>query len=190
MEDYTRVLGIATYEARWVQRSSLVRLTARGILPCSNYLAQLEQRPERIIPPMWDMVFYAQDWCQRAIRPFEESTVMVNSSGATSISVRDAMGTHDVPIQQAFELEGGPAKGSDAAQEEEQFVVYGKLPKPDTGHQGCIVVPSDSMVTAIHYRAFGPASREDCEMFIQSNCAGTAFFDVLASGEIPWPLAN
>ena len=46
MNTETRVFGYGEYEARWIQRSSLVKLTAKGILPCSNYRAQLEQRPE------------------------------------------------------------------------------------------------------------------------------------------------
>ena len=45
--EFIRVLGVAEYEAKWVQRSNLIRLRASGILPCSNYKAQLEQRPGR-----------------------------------------------------------------------------------------------------------------------------------------------
>lgn len=190
MENISRVLGSGAYEARWVQRSNLVRLTAKGLLPCSNYIAQLEQRPERIIPPMWDMIFYVPDSCQKGLRYFEESVTMVNSSGATAISVRDAIGTHEVPIQLPFAAGEEVASAAEDEEESEQFIVYAKLPKPDKGHKGCIIVPSDSLVTMIHYKAFGPASYDDCKMYLQTNCAGPADVFTLAGGEIPWPLAE
>lgn len=187
MENYVKVLGSASYEAHWVQRSSLVRLTARGLLPCSNYMPQLEQRPERIIPPMWDMVFYVPSMCEERVRYFEESVTMANSDGAKTISVRDASGTHDVPIKHQFVADEAAEVQDNTG--DEQFMVYAKVPRPDEGHKGCILVPADSIVTAIHYAAFGPASRDDCEAFLLENCNGPANKFRLASGEIPWPLA-
>ncbi|MBF9052183.1 hypothetical protein GTA62_19670 [Roseobacter sp. HKCCD9010] len=86
-DTFTKVLGCASYRAHWVQRSNLVRLTATGVLPCLNYMAQLEQRAERVIPPNWNMVFYVEDYCQRALQPFSVSVVMTNSSGADAILV-------------------------------------------------------------------------------------------------------
>lgn len=186
-DSVSKVLGSATYEARWVQRSNLVRLTAKGLLPCSNYVAQLEQRPERIIPPMWDMIFYVPATCEKGLRFFEESVTMVNSSGATTISVNDALGSHDVPIQSALVPGEAATSGSTADAAEEQFIVYAKLPRPATGHKGCIVVPADSFVTAIHYKVHGPASYADCQEFTQENCNGPAEQLTLAGGEIPWP---
>lgn len=187
MKNYVKVLGNARYEAHLVQRSSLVRLTARGLLPCSNYMAQLEQRPERIEPPMWDFVFYVADTCEKALRYFEETVTMNNSVGAATISVRDASGTHDVPVKHQF-VPGEEAEEEELT-DEEQFMVYAKVPKPEVGHKGCILVPADSIVTAIHYAAFGPASRDECEAFLQDNCSGPADLFRLAGGEIPWPLA-
>ncbi len=177
-ENVSKVLGSARYEAHWVQRSSLVRLIARGILPCSNYTAQLEQRPERVEPPMWNMVFYAPDMCEKRLTYFEEQVTLVNNTGAQLIIVHDAGGEHQVPIVQHSEVETL----------DDKFIVYGKLPKPEQGHKGCILVPADSFVTAIHYSAFGPAPQQDCESFMQSQCAGPAEIFSLASGEIPWPL--
>ena len=95
----SRVYGSAEYEAKWIGKSLLVELTATGILPCSNYVAQLEQRPERILPPMWDMVFYAPNFCEKAKKPFSESVVFVNNVGATSIFVVDENGEQEVPIK-------------------------------------------------------------------------------------------
>ena len=105
--DVARVLGSAHYEARWVSRSNLVRLTATGILPCQNQVAQLEMRSERVVPPMWNLVFYVEDSCERGLTPFSDSVVMVNTSGAEAVLVHDASGLHEVTIRQAHEPQIG-----------------------------------------------------------------------------------
>lgn len=186
----TKVLGVAEYEARWIQRSFMVRLTAKGILPCCNYEAQLEKRPERVIPPMWDMVFFVENVCMEAVKFFEVEAVILNAAGAKTISVRDATGEHEVPIQEALSARENSTAFKSAA-DLDLFIVYGKLPKIDGGHHGCIVVPADSFVTAIHYRAFGPASKAECDEFLLKNCiAGHPKLSALSlpGGEIPWPL--
>ncbi len=71
-----RLLGLAEYEARWIHITFMVKLTAKGTLPCFNYEAQLEQRPERVLPPMWDMLFYVEPVCEKALRPFEKEVVI------------------------------------------------------------------------------------------------------------------
>lgn len=189
-ETTTKVLGVAEYEARWIQRSFMVRLTAKGILPCSNYRAQLEKRPERVVPPMWDMAFFIQNYCEKALKPFEVEAIILNAEGAKLIIVHDAAGEHEVPIQESTASIEQPAELQSAADRDE-FVVYAKLPKPDEGHFGCIIVPADSFVTAIHYRAFGPSSRKQCEEFASKNCIfghPPPRGELQASGEIPWPL--
>ncbi len=180
-----RVYGVARYEARWINKSFLVRLTATGILPCSNYRAQLEKRPERVLPPMWDMVFYIQDHCEKALCPFKSEVVMVNSTDANSLTIRDATGDVDVPILQPFEVlaEPSPLQFGGA----QQHIVYAKLPH-SSSHHGCIVVPEDTLVTAVHYRAFGPAPKSECEAFVNEHCSGLPESFAFRSGEIPWPL--
>lgn len=177
-ETAQKVFGSAYYEARWIARSSLVQLTASGILPCSNYTAQLEMRPERVIPPMWNFVFYVEEYCEKALRPFSETAVMVNSSGAKAVVVHDAAGIQEVPILQAFE----PALG-----EGSQHVVYARLPKEADGLKGCQIASADTLLNACHYKAFGPASLEACEAFAQKN-GGESRFEMAPGGEIPWPL--
>jgi hypothetical protein len=174
----TKVLGSARYEAHWVQRSKLVQLVARGVLPCANYTAQLEHRPERVLPPMWNMIFFVPNVCVKRPKYFEVSVTMANSTSAEAIVVHDAAGMNEVPIRQQIETE------------DEQYVVYARLPRSEAGHSGCFVIPADSFVTAIHYRAFGPASRMECEAFVQSGCAGPGEVFRLAGGEIPWPVVT
>lgn len=185
-----RVLGIGNYEARWVAKSLLVRLTATGILPCSNYEAQLEKRHERVYPPMWDMVFIVEDYCEKGLKPFSVEAVMTSSSDATKIIVRDAAGEHEVPILLSHEMTG-TARVLESAADIDQYIVYAKLPKMDNAHYGCIVVPADTLVTGIHYRTFGPASKAECDAYTAKNCTKETL-DLselkLAGGEMPWPL--
>lgn len=186
-----RVLGIAEYEARWIARSFMVRLTAKGILPCYNYEAQLEMRPERILPPMWNMVFFLEDYCLKALKFFEVEAIILNAAGATSISVTDALGEHKIPIQEHLTpMSKGNGEALKTAAEQDQYIVYAKLPRIDEGHHGCIVVPTDFLVTAIYYRAFGPAPKSKCDTYVSELCKA----DIKVSetharaGEIPWPL--
>lgn len=179
-----RVLGTATYTATRSSADGLVTLRAVGVLPCLNYEAQLEKRPERILPPFWEMVFYVQDVCLTALKPFDIRVVVNGSGGATHITVFDAAGEHHVPVESATATTATEDPFT-TADERDQFIVYGRLPTPASGHHGCIVVPADSMVAAIYYRAFGPASRAECDEFALQNCSpfssGTGF---------PWPLAE
>lgn len=184
-----RVLGVAEYEARWIARSFMVKLTAKGILPCYNYEAQLEMRPERVLPPMWNMVFFQEDYCLKARKFFEVEAIILNAEGATSISVTDATGEHQISIQEHL----SPTINSEAlrsAAEQDQYVVYAKLPKIGDVHHGCIIVPADFLVSAIHYRAFGPASKSECDTFFLKFCASEAksLSTHAPGGEIPWPL--
>ena len=185
----SRVLGVANYEARWIAKSLLVRLTATGVLPCINYEAQLEKRPERVSPPMWDMVFIVDDYCLKALKPFSVEAIMTSRSSATSITVRDAVGEHQISILQPREKSSEPSLLVSASDLDE-YLVYAKLPKLDGAHHGCIVVPADTFVTGIHYRAFGPASKADCQAFVSKNCTAESpnlSKLNLPGGEIPWP---
>lgn len=179
-EKVQKVLGSAHYEARRVTGSSLIRLTAAGVLPCSNYTAQLEMRSERVIPPMWNFVFYLEGYCQKALRPFMESVVMINSTGANAIVVHDAAGIQEVPILQTFEP---------AFRDENQHVVYARLPKEDDRVNGCQIASADTLLNAYHYKAFGPAPLRDCQDFFEHNKIQQGGGEV-AGGEIPWPLLS
>jgi hypothetical protein len=179
-ENFFKTLGSAHYEARWIARSNLVRLTASGILPCSNYSAQLEKRPERVIPPMWNFVFYVEDSCDKALLPFSQSVVMVNGEGRKNILVHDATGIQEVPILQANEP---------SLNDEKTHVVYARLPKEEGRLSGCQVAAADTLLNAYHYKAFGPASLAACEEFLQKHGAENQQI-AAPSGEIPWPLMS
>lgn len=185
-ENMKKVHGVAsTYKAIWVQRSNLIRLTASGILPCYNYEAALEKRPERVQPPMWDMVFYIDDVCQKAIKPFDISVYMTGDpSTDKTVIVHDATGDVVIPVTQ--DAEEKPFSLTDMMSD--KYVVYSILPVKEEGHIGCIVVPEGSIVLGIYYHIFGPASKEECEDFVNSEC-NTERLKV-AGGETPWPFIN
>lgn len=185
---FKRTYGVANYKATWIGKSLLVRLTASGILPCYNYTAQLEKRPERVEPPNWDMIFYTQDVCLKALKPFNVEVTIPNTTGATSILVYDALGEQYVPIEYDVEFAEPEASGPiECCADKDEYIVYARLPKPGSGHQGCIVVPADSVVIAIYYKAFGPAPKAECDAFVLKNCAAVA---PLGGGDVPFPLVE
>ena len=183
-----RVLGTARYEARWVARSLLVKLTASGILPCANYSAQLEQRPIKPLPSAWDMIFYVEPFCLKALKPFSSEVYVPNPNSAKHISVRDATGEHDVPVLPAF----GDMAGEDSTRAiwTEHFNVYSLLTEPQNGHVGCFIVPYGALLPAIYRHAFGPASRLECEGFVTEHCREISTLKAEQGHEIPWPLAD
>ncbi|MCR5856520.1 hypothetical protein [Mesorhizobium sp. J428] len=183
-----KVLGTAEYRAVRSPLEGTVTLTAAGILPCMNYSAQLEMRPERIMPPMWDMVFFVQPLCLTAMKPFEISVVIAgNAAKFDVIRVMDATGWVEVPVVDPFV----PVNFAEAQAEAARFLVYARLPfPPGSTHSGCIVVPEGTLVPAIYYRAFGPASRQECDAWLLKNCG--AFKAAPAGtpgGDVPWPRA-
>lgn len=182
----SRVLGTAEYEARWVARSFLVRLTAIGILPCANFSAQLEQRSERVVPPMWDLVFYIEPFCLKAIKPFSLEVLIHNPGGAEHLIVRDAAGEHEIPVLASFE--SADRQNVNEVLAEDLYSVHARLSRPSKGHHGCIVVPHGSILPAIYYRAFGPSRKQDCEDFVAGNCQPKSGLMHPPGGEIPWPL--
>jgi hypothetical protein len=180
-DNFIPVLGTAQYTAIRAPRSDLVVLTAVGILPCANYIAELVQRPERIFPPMWSMVFYTQLLCLRALKPFEVKVHMnIEDSGAEQhITVFDAAGENKVLIVNQI-----PAAEMRLAVPE-SFKVCARLQAPGvnrSGHTGCIVVPADALMPAIYYTAFGPAPKPECDAFVVASCGAAAM-----GGEVPWP---
>ncbi len=196
MANADKVLGVGKYRAVRAPRSDLVTLTATGLLPCLNYNALLEMRPERVVPPMWNMTFLIDDVCIRAVKPFSVDVHMsVAADGPTQeITVFDATGEVKVPIEEQI-----PAAKASFAAPVDQFIVYARLPHPsvkNSGHTGCIVVPADSLVIAVYYNAFGPATQEACDDFVAKNCQpfaglGLNLTKVTASAdggsEVPWP---
>ena len=180
---FSERLGTGTYSARWVNRSNLIELTASGILPCSNYRAQLEVRPERVVPPMWTLLFFTEDFCIRANRPFTKTVRMIGDPNSTkAITVFDAGGEHQVPVEAAREAQDSET----AAKTADRFVVYSDIVGPGERPTGCFLVPEGWLVLAIYVARHGPAPKAECEAWIADNCAeGEA---ALRAGEIPWPL--
>jgi hypothetical protein len=111
---------------------------------------------------------------------------VLNPVGDENLVVVDATGEHLVPIQPAY---------ADTAQqppldvsESGNHVVYARLSGQPGEHIGCFMVPEGTIVLAIYYRAYGPASKSECENFIAKTCKPDTDEKSLRGGEIPWPL--
>ena len=181
-----RVLGVGNYEARWVQKSLIVELTATGILPCWNYQACLEKAPQDIAPAEWEMIFYVQPFCIRATRPFEAKVFVFDAAVSDKLVVHDAVGRHEVEIQQPVEDEKAVEL---EAIEVDLFTVHAMLPHSANNPHGCIVVPYGSILPAIYYRVFGPAPRVECEAYKAKHCRPHEdAVRPFRGEEVPWPL--
>ncbi len=140
--------------------------------------------------PMWHMVFYVEEICLKALRPFDISAEMVAPLNSESVTVFDATREHRVAILPALEDET-PGSALSAAVDEGLYKVYARLPKTDKGPEGCIIVPAYQFVIAIYYSGFGPASYDECSAFVQDKCVASApelAGGKFRGGEIPWPL--
>ncbi|TNF17403.1 MAG: hypothetical protein EP318_21360 [Rhodobacteraceae bacterium] len=176
-ESFCKVLGHGRYEAHWVDRTSLVRLSACGQLPCARGFAQFEMRGERVSPPLWNFVFYlARPW-QSGLRMFDHSVCMLNATGSDTVIVHDAAGMNEVPIR---------SQAAPVAEPGADFVVQARFPVPKNGHSGCVIVPAEALLPAQFYRAYGPARHDACAGFVAQHDTGAA--PAPMGGEIPWPL--
>lgn len=187
MSHVEKVFGVGSYRARWVQRSSLVELSAYGLLPCLNYSAELEMRPERVLPPMWNMVFYVQDYCLTATKPFfvTKQFALDEIKEGISVVVHDATGEVEVPVEHDDVVTSAEVEDIVPDALNDLCFVYARLPKHTGNYVGCIVAPVTDVVLGIFYRAFGPATRSECDEWVKNNCSS----DVkMMGGEIPWPL--
>jgi hypothetical protein len=179
-DDTEKRLGTASYKASRMPDSNLVTLTAAGILPCANWQASLVQRPERIFPPMWEMVFWTTPTCLFATLPFVvHAHVAIAPGGADRLTVIDASGRVEVPIDDMS------SRSTFGEIQLDLYCVHARLPKTKPAH-GCIVVPYGSILPAVYYRAFGPAPKLACEQWQADMCGGAApHLD-----GTPWPPAE
>ncbi len=185
----TAVYGSATYEARWVQRSNIIRLTASGILPCYNYDAELVQRPERVSPPQWNLVFLTEPVCWKALKPFTIKTEFPGIDGQETVMVIDASEENEIPILPAYNEAESMGLLATASVSDMYSVHALSTDDVKTNPTGCQIVPSDWLVAAIYTRVFGPAPKSDCDKFVSDKCSAADSNDLsLRGGEIPWPL--
>lgn len=152
----TRMLGCAEYEAKWIDDSMAVRLTARGFLPCANHFAQLEKRSD----DSWETVFYTQDCRDERHTPFCQHAIIMAEGEQSSISVIDALGKHEIQIARADILtpEGQPG----------MYIVYARKTAVNVPDETYFTQPLGTKVLPIYSRAFGPSSKAECDAFIAS----------------------
>lgn len=162
----TRVHGSANYKAQWIGQSTAVLLTASGVLPCKNFLAQLERRGSRISPSTWELVFYMPCEFENAPKSFESEAIVLNTSGDKNLVVIDAMGEHVVPIQAAVNTESENLPTD--AYSPSFYVVYNRSGEAEKLGSQIFMMLEGTVVLPIFKKAFGPASKSDCEGFIEA----------------------
>ena len=142
----TRMLGCAEYEARWVDDSMAVRLTARGFLPCANHFAQLEKRSDG----SWETVFYTQDFREEKHVAFSQDAILVVEDEQTSLFVVDALGRHEIEIR--------PAENQQHGAQSSAHFVYARKNAVNVPDETFFTQPLGTKVLPIYNRAFGPST--------------------------------
>ena len=148
------MLGCAEYEARWVDESQMVKLTARGFLPCANHQAQLEKGADG----GWETVFYTQDSTEESYTPFCLQAYVMADKKSTNLLVKDALGVHELAIQ-------APVLKSEVS-DTGSYIVYARKAAIDVPGETYFTQPVGTKVLPLYTRAFGPASKADCAAFI------------------------
>ena len=150
----TRMLGCADYEARWMDESQMVQLTARGFLPCANHQAQLEKSADG----GWETVFYTQETTVESYTPFCLQVYVMADNNTGTILVRDALGLHELAIQAAPVIRPEEDTG--------RYIVYARKAAIDVPDETYFTQPVGTKVLPIYSRAFGPASKAHCAEFV------------------------
>jgi len=153
-ETTLRMLGCADYEARWVDESQMVQLTARGFLPCANHHAQLEKGADG----GWETVFYTQEHAEESYTSFCLQAFVMVDKNSNAILVKDALGVHELPIQ-------APVVKPEEA-DTGLYIVYARKAAIDVPDETYFTQPVGTKVLPIYSRAYGPASKADCAAFI------------------------
>ena len=150
----TRMLGCAEYEAKWIDDSMAVQLTARGFLPCANHFAQLEKRTDG----SWETVFYTQDCREEKHTPFCRQAVLIAGNDQNTVFVTDALGRHEVTIHSADVVAITDQTGT--------HIVYARKTSLNVPDETFFTQPLGTKVLPIYSRAFGPSSKAECDAFI------------------------
>ena len=51
-----------------------------------------------------------------------------------------------------------------------KYIVYEDVNYPEGVHRNCIVAREDDQVPTIVRKAYGPASKSECESWVENNC--------------------
>lgn len=151
-----RMLGCADYEAKWIDDSLAVRITARGFLPCANHFAQLEVQADGCC----EMVFYTQDSRDESYSPFFLQAIVMLENNRDTVLLVDALGQHEIRVK--------PTEAKLREETSGQHIVYARNTSVNVPDETYFTQPVGTKVLPIFKRAYGPASKADCEAFIAS----------------------
>ncbi len=92
-------LGVGKYSAEQVPGAVIIH--AWGETPTPNYKVWLQQGPEDIFPPIYDLWWLAPGGNQlQVLTPFHVHAAFAAEEPIRGITVRDRDGSHSVPVEQ------------------------------------------------------------------------------------------
>jgi len=155
----TKVLGNAEYKA--VRTGGVTRLIASGIAPNLNTKTDFEQLPFLIFPPMFAFYFIESEIVLPALRPFVYEEIIVFPQSANVVTIQDASGDHAVSIEEVAvpDIESITPSPDNAG-----YCVFSWI-----GTNSLKIAKCDAILPAVYSRVFGPATYQECEMYVQEN---------------------
>jgi hypothetical protein len=74
-------------------------LSAKVVLPTPGYTVALKERPEKVIPPMFNFVCERPGSFQREVlTEYQATATVIAARVGSTVTVYDGKGTHEVPV--------------------------------------------------------------------------------------------
>lgn len=155
-------LGRAAYRA--FRMGNFTMLSAAGETEHLNDKTDFEQLPFKIWPPMYAFFVIHPDIELPATRQFVYNEVIAFPSGANTIQIQDADGSHSVRIEEVAasedQIRAAMANGDDG-----NYCVFGLT----GGGEVYFMAKCDAIVPAIYSKVFGPDNQAKCEDYIKEH---------------------
>lgn len=158
-----KVLGRALYSA--YRQDRVLYIAAQGEKPNLQTKVTIEQLPIRIYPPHFALYFESEGIVNPIQLPFEiERAFPTYPLAAKVVNILDASGRHTITIE--------TREGTKAALEisaVESYCVFQQI-----GTDNYVIAKCDTILPAIYYKVFGPASYLQCQEYIAEHTRAAA----------------
>ena len=148
-----------------VRKYGVIHVTLSGSLANSCYSASVKDKY-----PGGNIVYIvdpgtAQIFIEETMKQGSDICLMMLVPWVAHVSIPDT-GHNQVNIF----INGDSALKVDVNKEPDRYRVIALTGSSAAGNVGCSVIPADAEYLAIYSSVYGPASKEECEQWRQSNC--------------------
>ncbi len=148
-------------------------LTVRGERPCLNMQVTLSPYIYIRCPEYWGIEVVGHlpgGICLDAIGRYEETIELTGITGSQGIEVIGATKTELREVPGGCDASAHLTADRATDDRGERFIVIALTGSTGRKHTGCRLVHDDDMYPAIYSQVFGPASRPECEEWMEVHC--------------------